>query len=68
LANFIEVLQAEVFGFSDDPGALGERWADQISKSGTFGVARSLELQIRQSSPVTASTPEVASSGAHYLP
>jgi len=45
-----------------------ERWADQISKSGTFGLARSLELQIRQSSPVTALTPEVASSGAHYLP
>lgn len=45
-----------------------ERWADQISKSGAFGVARSLELQIRQSSPVTAPTQEAASPGAQHLP
>ena len=45
-----------------------ERWADQISQSGTFGVARSLELQIRQSSPVSISTPEAASPGAKSLP
>jgi Rod binding domain-containing protein len=42
-----------------------ERWADQISQ---FGVARSLELQIRQSSPVSISTPEAAFSGATTLP
>jgi hypothetical protein len=45
-----------------------ERWADQISQSGSFGVARSLELQIRQSSPVPISTPEAASPGAKSLP
>ena len=45
-----------------------ERWADQISQSGTFGVARSLELQIRQSSPVSTLTPEAASPGATSLP
>lgn len=45
-----------------------ERWADQISQSGTFGVARSLELQIRQSSPVSISTPEAAFPGATSLP
>ena len=45
-----------------------ERWADQISQSGTFGVARSLELQIRQSTPVSISTPEAAFSGAKTLP
>lgn len=37
-----------------------ERWADQISRSGTFGVARSLELQLRQSSQVSVSTPTAA--------
>ena len=45
-----------------------ERWADQISQSGSFGVARSLELQIRQSSPVSISTPEAAFPGAKSLP
>jgi len=45
-----------------------ERWADQISQSGTFGVARSLELQIRQSTPVSISTPEATFPGATSLP
>ena len=45
-----------------------ERWADQISQSGTFGVARSLELQIRQSTPVSISNPEATFPGATSLP
>jgi Rod binding domain-containing protein len=45
-----------------------ERWADQISQSGTFGVARSLELQLRRSPPVTVSTPQAAPQGAQSLP
>ena len=45
-----------------------ERWADQISQSGTFGVARSLELQLRHSSPVTVSTPQAALKGGESLP
>ncbi len=45
-----------------------ERWADQISRSGDFGVARSLELQLRQSTSMPVSTPEAALSGAESLP
>jgi len=45
-----------------------ERMADQISESGTFGVARSLELQFRHSSQVTASTPHAAPEGGKNLP
>jgi len=45
-----------------------ERWADQISRSGDFGVARSLELQLRQSTSMPVSTPEAALSGAQSLP
>ena len=45
-----------------------ERWADQISHSGAFGVARSLELQLRHSSQAIVSTPEAASAAATSLP
>ena len=45
-----------------------ERWADQISHSGAFGVARSLELQLRHSSQAIVSTPEAASTAATSLP
>ena len=45
-----------------------ERWADQISHSGAFGVARSLELQLRHPSQAIVSTPEAASPVATSLP
>jgi len=45
-----------------------ERLADQISQSGSFGVARSLELQFHSSSQVTASTPQAAKTGGKTLP
>jgi Rod binding domain-containing protein len=44
-----------------------ERWADQITRSGDFGVARSLELQLRQSTPMPVSTPEASLSAANSL-
>jgi Rod binding domain-containing protein len=45
-----------------------ERLADQISQSGSFGVARSLELQFLSSYQVTVSTPQAALKGGKTLP
>lgn len=45
-----------------------ERWADQISRSGDLGVARSLELQIRQPSQMPVPTPQAAPAGGKQLP
>lgn len=45
-----------------------DRLADQISQSGSFGVARSLELQFLSSSQVTVSTPQAALKGGKTLP
>ena len=38
LANLVEVLQAKVFGFADDPRALRERWADKIRGQHKFRI------------------------------